>query len=164
MSFCNFRRMSLPLDRLTAKQRQCLRLVHTGQTSKQIAQTLAISSHTVDQRLRQAIHTLGVSNRREAAALLAEMELAGSYQALMYQSPHIAGGRRWTDPFRVVGALFAPADQKEAKRREAEIIAAANRNELTRFERLLFIACVAFAAANSFGLLLVSMHTLSGLF
>ncbi|WP_201752648.1 response regulator transcription factor [Sphingomonas changnyeongensis] len=54
-------------NRLTARQQQCLRLVAAPATSKQIARELGISSHTVDQHIREALATLGLSDRMEAA-------------------------------------------------------------------------------------------------
>ena len=77
------------IARLTPGQRACLRLVHERLTSKDIARELAISPHTVDQRLRQAIEILGVSSRVEAARAFAAQEGA-PYQSLIYQTPYIA--------------------------------------------------------------------------
>lgn len=57
---------------LTAGQRECLRLVYKLQTSKQIARTLSISRHTVDQRIALACRKLGVNSRTQAALILAE--------------------------------------------------------------------------------------------
>lgn len=61
-------------NRLTARQRQCLRLVAAPATSKQIARELGISSHTVDEHIREALATLGVSDRQEAARLFLAFE------------------------------------------------------------------------------------------
>jgi DNA-binding CsgD family transcriptional regulator len=84
----------MPMDddriaRLPEGQKQCLRMVLRHMSSKQIALALGISPHTVDQRLRQAMRTLGASSRVEAARALAEVEGAEGYQPLAYQSPHI---------------------------------------------------------------------------
>lgn len=79
-----------PVDRLTERQRSCLRLVLRRHSSKEIARELGISSHTVDQRLKAAIQTLGVSNRFEAARLLAAQEPENIYQPLAYQPSDIA--------------------------------------------------------------------------
>ena len=77
--------------RLSEGQRQCLALVDRHLSSKEIAQQLGISPHTVDQRIRQALHTLGVERRGEAARMVAA---AGAmpdvpYQRLIHQPPHI---------------------------------------------------------------------------
>lgn len=55
---------------LTEGQRLCLMLVSEQRSSKEIARHLGISSHTVDQRMRAALKTLGVQQRAEAARLL----------------------------------------------------------------------------------------------
>jgi DNA-binding CsgD family transcriptional regulator len=52
---------------LTERERDCLRLVARGYSSKEIAVELGISHHTVDLHLRRAIKTLGVTSRRDAA-------------------------------------------------------------------------------------------------
>ena len=46
--------------RLSAGQLDCLRLVDQHLSSKEIAAELKISPHTVDQRIRGALHILGV--------------------------------------------------------------------------------------------------------
>jgi hypothetical protein len=48
----------------------CLLLVAERRTSKEIARHLGISPHTVDQRIRLALKTLGVRDRLEASRLL----------------------------------------------------------------------------------------------
>lgn len=57
------------IKRLTPRLVACLELVDAHATSKEIAQQLGISPHTVDARMRRAITILGVRNRREAAML-----------------------------------------------------------------------------------------------
>lgn len=77
------------LGRLTEGQKTCLRMVYRHMSSKDIARELGISPHTVDQRLRIAMHALGACSRIEAARLLAARE-EGAYQPPVYQSPHVA--------------------------------------------------------------------------
>lgn len=77
------------LARLTDQQRQCLRLVYQHLSSKEIAPRLGVEPGTVDQYIKAAMRTLGVSERRAAARMLAEHERAGD-QPLVYQSPDIA--------------------------------------------------------------------------
>ena len=48
------------IARLSQGQLDCLRLVNEHLSSKEIAAELNISPHTVDQRIRQALHILGV--------------------------------------------------------------------------------------------------------
>ena len=77
-------------DRVTEAQRECLRLVLTRRNSKEIAQELGISSHTVDKRLERAIATLGLTSRFDAARMLGDYERAsGTYEPFVYQSPDI---------------------------------------------------------------------------
>jgi DNA-binding CsgD family transcriptional regulator len=73
------------IRRLSEGQRECLRLVLAHKTSKEIAQTIGISPHTVDQRIRYAIRTLGVQTRSEAALLLMAEET--SWVAPRYPAP-----------------------------------------------------------------------------
>lgn len=81
-------------DRLTKRQKQCLRLVASPATSKQIARDLGISSHTVDEHIRDAIATLGCADRMEAARLLLAHEGGRSPQSLSSQPPGIEGAGR----------------------------------------------------------------------
>jgi DNA-binding CsgD family transcriptional regulator len=66
------------LNRLTEKQRECLRLVYDHMSSKEIAKQLGVEPGTVDQYIKAAMRTLGVGERRAAARMLAEHEAAGS--------------------------------------------------------------------------------------
>ena len=74
------------IARLSPGQLEVLRLVDQHMNSKEIGARLRISPHTVDQRIRAAIRTLGVSRRQEAARLVAQ---ADRYQRLIHQAPHI---------------------------------------------------------------------------
>ena len=78
------------IARLTDGQRACLRLVYRHMSSKDIARGLGISPHTVDARLRAAIHLLGVATRTEAALQLAAHEAGAAYQSPVYQPPYVA--------------------------------------------------------------------------
>jgi DNA-binding NarL/FixJ family response regulator len=55
---------------LSARQRETLGLLAEGSTNAEIAGRLYLSESTVKQHLRAAYKTLGVRNRREAAAFL----------------------------------------------------------------------------------------------
>jgi len=77
------------LDRLTDKQRECLRLVYAHLSSKEIAPRLRVEPGTVDQYVKAAMRTLGVSDRRAAARMLAEHE-ARDARPLVYQPLDIA--------------------------------------------------------------------------
>lgn len=77
------------LAKVTEGQRACLRMVLLHMSSKDIARSLGISRHTVDQRLKLAMKTLGAASRVEAARTLAAMEGADEYQRLTYQASDI---------------------------------------------------------------------------
>lgn len=61
-------------DKLTERQRECLRLVHAGHEVKEIARELGIGPSAVVERLRAARKTLGVESSRLAARMLAHEE------------------------------------------------------------------------------------------
>lgn len=62
------------ISSLTESQRAYLRLVLQHQSSKQIAQRLGVSAHTVDKRIKEAMRILDVSSRVEAAQMLASSD------------------------------------------------------------------------------------------
>ncbi len=66
-------------DKLTERQRECLRLVHHGQEVKEIARALGIGPSAVIERLRAARKTLGVESSRLAARMLAHEEGSATY-------------------------------------------------------------------------------------
>jgi len=55
------------LDRLTERERECLRLVDRHMSSKEIARELGLSKHTVDWHLDKARKRLGAADRYDAA-------------------------------------------------------------------------------------------------
>ncbi|KHA62701.1 helix-turn-helix domain-containing protein (plasmid) [Sphingomonas aurantiaca] len=59
---------------LSEREKEALRLLLVGHDAKSIANTLGLSVHTVNDRLRDARRKLGVSSSREAARRLAEMD------------------------------------------------------------------------------------------
>ena len=75
------------IGRLTDRQKDCLRLVGQGYTSKQIGPRLGITHVTVDNYIRKALELLQVENRAVAARLLVSHELD---QPLIYQSITLA--------------------------------------------------------------------------
>ena len=62
------------IERITPRQRDCLRLVASGYQTKEIAQRLGISPGRVDKHVTSALRVLGVSGRVQAARLLADHE------------------------------------------------------------------------------------------
>lgn len=77
------------LAKIPQGQRDCLMLVLGHMSSKEIGRELGISSHTVDQRVKQAMRTLGASSRVEAARIVAALEEQEPYQPLVNQRPDI---------------------------------------------------------------------------
>lgn len=61
-------------ESLTPRQAECLRLVWERQTSKEIAAELGLSKGTVDTYIFEAVAVLGARNRREAAAMLFDVD------------------------------------------------------------------------------------------
>lgn len=60
--------------RLHESQRNCLRLVAQGMSTKEIARETGLSPASVDTYLKQANSILGASNRRDAARTLLRLE------------------------------------------------------------------------------------------
>lgn len=73
--------------RLSERQKQCLRLVGQGYTSKQIGRFLTISDRTVDNHIYLALELIGIPSRAEAARALASEE---AKQSLPKQPPALA--------------------------------------------------------------------------
>ncbi len=59
---------------LNERQKQCLRLVYENLEAKEIARTLSLSPHTVNEHLRDARRALGVPRSMQAARMLAKAE------------------------------------------------------------------------------------------
>ena len=79
--------MGQSINRLTERQKACLRLVGQGYTSKQIGRQIGISPATVDNHVRDALATLQVDSRAEAARLLLA---SGTDQPLTSQQQPLA--------------------------------------------------------------------------
>lgn len=78
------------IERLTDKQRECLRLVYRHMETKEIARVLGLSPDGVTQRIKTAMKTLGVDRRRDAARILAEAEGPTAYPPHVYPPRDIA--------------------------------------------------------------------------
>src|SRR5438270_1365893 len=101
--------MAARVARLTAGQLDCLLLVDEHLNSKEIAVELHISSHTVDQRIRQALGILGVERRAQAARIVAQYK--EPYQRLIHQSPYIEAGTGSGHPEAAVSNQIRHADR-----------------------------------------------------
>lgn len=77
---------------LTPKQREVLDLLIKFKTSKEISRILAISPHTVDQRVDAAKSKLGASSRNDLALRYRELigDDAPIYERTTYDESHIA--------------------------------------------------------------------------
>ena len=75
------------ITELTDRQKDCLRLVLTGLGSKAIAMKLSIGPGTVDQHIKAATRTLGVSQRIVAAQMLAAAETASPPPQILDSQP-----------------------------------------------------------------------------
>ncbi|MFU7528329.1 DUF4019 domain-containing protein [Qipengyuania sp. ASV99] len=62
--------MAEPVEELTDKEKEALRLLLEGHDAKSSANTLGISVHTINDRLRNARRKMGVASSREAARIL----------------------------------------------------------------------------------------------
>ena len=60
---------SFPLQRLTDREMEILKLVDEGKSNKDIAKLLHISLHTVKNHVHRILEKLKVGNRREAVHL-----------------------------------------------------------------------------------------------
>jgi len=130
---------------LSPQQVACLRLVGELRTSKQIAEILGISSHTVDTHLSNAVRKLGASNRMEAARLLAEGP-AGPPERLTGQSPPVAA-----DPEPVV----------QGPRQHDDVEPAGRQVTLSRWLRLAIIVGGAIALVYAVVLVVVGAEVIT---
>jgi DNA-binding CsgD family transcriptional regulator len=75
------------MNRLSAAERETLRLLATGHDVKSAARALDLTVHAVNERLRAARRKLGTTSSREAARLLALAESAAAH-------PNFSGDRK----------------------------------------------------------------------
>lgn len=165
-----------PVSRLTQGQLDCLRLVDQHLSSKEIAVELGISPHTVDQRIRIALQTLGVERRAQAARMVAQ-EL-GPYQRLIHQPPHIPADPdsdqsdgavgyqiRHADRAGKTGDLGFNTEQKSGSNWSSLPLPFAtrshSRNEMSVGLRLLWIFLIALGALFSAGMYLAGLESLT---
>ena len=166
------------VGRLSPGQLDCLLLVNEHLSSKEIAAELDISPHTVDQRIRGALHILGVERRSQAARIVAQHSTP--YQRLIHQSPHIEPQTSSGHPKAAVRTQIRHADRAgEAEgagfRTEQRAVAFAPslplpfatrsnpRNEMSVGLRLFWIVVIAIGAAFSAGMYLAGLESLARL-
>jgi DNA-binding CsgD family transcriptional regulator len=165
--------------KLSPGQIECLLLVDTHHSSKEIAAKLGISPHTVDQRIRGALEKLGVERRGEAARLVAASLLHDpAYQRLIHQSPYIDPRVQLADEDGTVGNLIRHADRAGEVNPSGHLteqspvgfgsplqLPFATRshpsNEMSVGLRLLWIVLIAIGATFSAGMYLAGLESLS---
>jgi DNA-binding CsgD family transcriptional regulator len=142
---------TLSADPLTAGQIDCLLLVGQHFTSKEIALSLGISRHTVDQRVRLAMRVLGVKRRGEAVRILVER-----------CAPVFQWGSGSPEPF-VVPAAAAQAMLLPISVPLPFATRFHPRNEMSIALRLVWIGAIGFGAAASAGVYLAGLESLGRL-
>jgi DNA-binding CsgD family transcriptional regulator len=170
--------MAQRVARLSAGQLDCLLLVDQHLSSKEIAAELHISSHTVDQRIRQALAILGVERRSQAARIVGHYK--DRYQRLIHQSPHIPAGRQSAHPEAAASIQIRHAD-RAGEAGEAGFLTEQRpawiwpplqppfatrsnpRNEMSVGQRLFWIAAIAIGTAFSAGMYLAGLESLARL-
>ena len=170
--------ISARVAKLTRGQLDCLLLVDQHLSSKEIAAELNISPHTVDQRIRLALQTLGVERRTHAARLVARHH--EPYQRLIHQSPYIEGPLfpehqtgavshqiRHADRAGEAGEPDLNTEQRSDLFRSPLPLPFATRshprNEMSVGLRLLWIFLIATGAAFSAGMYLAGLESLARL-
>jgi DNA-binding CsgD family transcriptional regulator len=96
------------IDQLSAAQVETLRHVFAHHNSKEIARIMGVSPHTVDERLRRAIRTLGVTSRVEAARLVEASHGASTPQPLIYQPSQLGTALTVPDDALAAGGTDGP--------------------------------------------------------
>ena len=145
-------------DRLTPRQRECLRLVYERLVSKQIAIRLGIRSSTVDTYLTEAIGTLGAKNRRHAAELLHAYEYDETTpRKFELESSRVA------EPF-----VFRAQDGAGSQiLKSLDLLPLRNKgtngNDLTAHNRIFWSAQLGVGLAIGFGMLVVGLEVISRL-
>lgn len=142
--------LSASLDRLTDRQKDCLRLVAQGFTSKEIGRRLGISHATVDNHMRAALEVLQVESRAEAARILAAAETG---QPLTSQPPRLA------EPTELA-AIQPSADPPRRLWRMAVPPVGGTRNELSMEAKVFAILRVAALGFSSLAILTIGIATL----
>lgn len=163
------------LARLTEQQRACLRFVFAHMTSKEIAPHLGIAPNSVDQHIKAAMRTLGVSDRRAAARMLAEYEGAVGGQPLVYQMPEVAPEEDRA-VFAQVDEGLRPKPEMAMHDEQADFDAAplpepslplpiggVRPNDVGIVKRLAWIAVISIGIALAFGALVSGVEALTRL-
>lgn len=142
---------------LTDAQRDCLRLVLTHHSSKEIAGLLGVSPSAIDKRIERAVQIVGAPSRFAAARLLAQEEGLSTSDRTPCDVIDLSGtpmadeGERGSESIarRLLGIGSASA------------VGGRPRNDLTKPQRLALIAAIILFTAISSMALLNMAQTLS---
>lgn len=150
-----------PKHRLTKRQLECLEWVHRGFETKEIARELGLSPETVDMHIKNATQRLGVSSRRAAArAAIGTIEVPQSWVHPSSGMPIAAAAgdaepsttTSGAEPLSLVDVVGWPLPTAEAPS-----------NQLTKSQRLFWIAAIAVGVLVGFGALISSLEALARL-
>jgi DNA-binding CsgD family transcriptional regulator len=136
-----------PLDRLHTRQKEILRLVYQNFEAKQIAKTLGISPHTVNDHMRTARRTLGVARTMDAARLLVQFEHPNWMR---------------TEPIGV-GLASETGDEGDATSALLPTAARRSRYRLGPLVRIVIIVALAFGVAAATGALIEAADVITRL-
>lgn len=163
------------IEKLTERQKECLRLIVRGFEAKEAARELGISPTAVVERLRSARRVLGVETSREAARLLAAAEGSGINRWRVDMPPELAdvpyplptelsnGGASPNERLllREVSAPFVVADPAAPSRPHGLPVPwrrrGARDNDLTSIERLMASGGLTIAIAVCFAIILAAV-------
>jgi DNA-binding CsgD family transcriptional regulator len=166
------------VGRLTEGQRQALRMVYRHMETKEIARELGISPDGVTQRIKWAMRTLGVNNRRDAANILAGAEGETPYPRQVYPPRDIA---ITPDPATIApsteGGRYSGSSGEAMREEQAAFMTAslsrspalplpkggARPDDLGMMTRLAWIAGIAIGIALAFGALIAGVQGLTKL-
>lgn len=143
-------------DRLTLRQKDCLRLVAQGYTSKEIGRELGISYSTVDNHLLAATQALGAGSRAEAARLFMRHAADEGGDQGEYPPRDSTGQQLPRQPQTLAVQPFVADPLPRQQRGPQDILSrlappiGGRDNDLTRSQRLSAIARIAFFSVLAF--------------
>jgi DNA-binding CsgD family transcriptional regulator len=153
--------------KLSERQQQCLRLVASGMTSKEIAHRIGTTPGTVDNHIQAAIKITGAATRREAARVFLEDDQEG------VQRVHMHSGNLVSPPVSAILDVSEGKGSEHQIRRQALPIRVAkwakhhvggSRHDLSRTQVLLAIVLAALVSAGLLALIIATFFWLNILF
>jgi DNA-binding CsgD family transcriptional regulator len=146
------------IERLTARHRECLQLVASNHSTKEIALSLKISPNTVDGYISEAKEILGASSRRDAARIFRQCGDESLSIPLGDAEDHPRGVARPLDGLRPTLSGLPSKDVPFHWFRGKK-----EHNTLTPGQRMMWIAIASVAAAIAFLAALNIIDTLARL-